>query len=85
MYIVPKPIEVKALQNYDLYIKFDDGKEKIYNVKHLVENIPFYCRLKEKEYFENVKIDGNTITWTQGEDIAPENLYYDSVSFVEYK
>lgn len=80
MYIVPKPIEVKALQNYDLYIKFEDGKEKIYNVKHLVEKIPFYNKLKNKEYFENVKVDGNTIVWEQGEDIAPENLYYDSVA-----
>ncbi len=79
MYIVPKPIEVKALQNYDLYIKFEDGKEKIYNVKHLAEKIPFYSKLKNKEYFENVKVDGNTIVWEQGEDIAPENLYYDSV------
>lgn len=80
MYIVPKPIEVKALQNYDLYIKFEDGKEKIYNVKHLVEKIPFYRKLKDKEYFKNVKVDGNTIMWEQGEDIAPENLYYDSIA-----
>lgn len=80
MYIVPKPIEVKALQNFDLYIKFEDGKEKIYNVQHLVENISFYKNLKDRKYFENVKIDGNTIVWAQGEDIAPENLYYDSIS-----
>ena len=80
MYIVPKPVEVKALENYDLYIKFEDGKEKIYNVKHLIEKFPFYNKLKDKEYFKNVKIDGNTVVWIQGEDIAPENLYNDSVS-----
>ena len=80
MYIVPKPVEVKALENYDLYIKFEDGKEKIYNVKHLIEKIPFYSKLKDRKYFENVKINGNTVVWMQGEDIAPENLYNDSVS-----
>ena len=80
MYIVPKPIEVRALENYDLYIKFEDGKEKIYNVKHLVEKIPFYNNLKNKEYFQNVKIDRDTVVWEQGEDIAPENLYNDSIS-----
>lgn len=80
MYIVPRPIEVKALQNYDLYIKFEDGKEKIYNVRHLVEKFPFYSNLKNKDYFENVRVDGNTVVWEQGEDIAPENLYYDSVA-----
>lgn len=79
MYIVPKPVEVKALQDYNLYIKFEDGKEKIYNVKHLIDNIPFYHNLKDKAYFENVKVEGNTIVWKQAEDIAPENLYYDSI------
>ena len=80
MYIVPKPIEVKALQNYDLYIKFEDGKEKIYNVKHLIETIPFYSKLKNEEYFKKVKTEGNTVVWLNGEDISPENLYYDSIS-----
>ena len=32
------------------------------------------------EYFKNVKVEGNTIVWEQGEDIAPEILYYDSVA-----
>ena len=80
MYIVPKPIEVKSLKNYDLYIKFEDGKEKIYNVKHLVEKFSFYSKLKDIEYFKNVRIDSNTVVWAEGEDIAPENLYYDSIS-----
>lgn len=80
MYIVPKPIKVKALENYDLYIKFEDGKEKIYNVKNLIEKFSFYKNLKDKNYFKCVKIEGNTIVWKNGEDIAPENLYYDSVS-----
>lgn len=80
MYIVPKPIEVKALENYDLYIKFEDGKEKIYNVKHLIEKFSFYKNLKDVNYFKCVKVNGNTIVWKNGEDIAPENLYYDSIS-----
>ena len=40
----------------------------------------FYEKLKDKKYFRNVKIAGNTIEWQNGEDIAPENLYYDSIS-----
>lgn len=79
MYIVPKPIEVKALENYNLYIKFEDGKEKIYNVKHLIEKFSFYENLKDVNYFKCVRIFENTIVWKNGEDIAPENLYYDSV------
>ena len=29
MYIVPEPIEVKAIEKYKLYIKFKNGEEKI--------------------------------------------------------
>ena len=79
MYIVPKPIDVRALKNYDLYIKFEDGKEKIYNVKHLIEKFSFYENLKDVNYFKCVRIFRNTVVWKNGEDIAPEDLYYDSV------
>ena len=39
----------------------------------------FYQKLKYRKYFERVKVSGNTIEQENGEDVAPENLYYDSV------
>ena len=43
-------------------------------------NEKFYAKLKDYEYFKDVKISktGITIEWKNGEDIAPENLYYNS-------
>ena len=78
-YIVPDIIEVKALDNYKLYIKFENGEEKIYDMWDKL-NRKLYKRLKDYVYFKNVKIckTGITIEWENGEDIAPENLYYDS-------
>ena len=79
MYIVPEPIEVKAIEKYKLYIKFKNGEEKILDMGQDI-NEKFYKNLKDYEYFKNVKISetGITVEWQNGEDIAPENLYYNS-------
>ena len=79
MYIVPNPIEVRAIEKYKIYIKFKNGEEKILDMKEMLDK-KYYQKLKDYEYFKNVKITktGITIEWEDGEDIAPENLYYDS-------
>lgn len=85
MYIVPNIIEVKPLENYCVYLKFENGEEKLYNVKKEINSIKFYEKLKDKIYFNNVITMGDTIVWENGEDIAPENLYYESITLDEYK
>ena len=79
MYIVPNPIEVKAMDDYKIYIKFQNGEEKIFDMKDKI-NKKYYQKLKDYKYFSNVRISqtGITIEWKDGEDVAPENLYYDS-------
>ena len=81
MYIVPDPIEVKVIEKYKLYIKFENGEEKILDMEEDIKE-KFYNMLKDYEYFKNVKISqtGITIEWEKGEDISPENLYYNSKS-----
>ena len=74
MYIVPNPIEVKVIENYKLRIKFKNGEQRIFDMEKYI-NEKFYKKLKDKKYFKNVKIAGNTIEWQDGEDVAPENLY----------
>ncbi|MCI8759826.1 MAG: DUF2442 domain-containing protein [Clostridia bacterium] len=80
MYIVPKPIEIKVLENYKIWLKFEDGEEKTFDMEKYIHK-KFYHKLKDRKYFENVKVVENTIQWKDGEDVAPENLYYDSVKF----
>lgn len=80
MYIVPNPIEVRVLEKYKLYIKFKNGEKKIFDMENQLEK-SYYKNLNNYEYFKNVKISktGITIEWKNGEDISPENLYYDSI------
>ena len=82
--VEPRPMEVKALDNYLIYIKFKNGEEKIYDMKDNLK-FKFYKKLKDINNFKNVYISGINIEWKTGEDIAPENLYYDSIPINEFK
>lgn len=77
--MTPDIIKVKALEKFYIYLKFKNGEEKIYDMKETVEKIKYFSKLKDREYFKNVKPRGDTVEWENGEDIAPENLYYESI------
>lgn len=79
MEITPDIVEVKALEQYQIYLKFSNGEEKIYDMKESIEKIKYFNKLKNRKYFENVKLRGDTVEWENGEDVAPENLYYESI------
>jgi len=83
-YITPDILEVKALEDYLLYIVFDTNEIKIYDMKNLINTIDFYKKLKDKDYFKQVKPMGETVVWNNGEDVCPENLYKDSINISEY-
>lgn len=80
----PRPLEVKALKNYLIYIRFENGEEKIYDMKKELE-YTFYKELKDIVKFKRIKISGINVEWESGEDIAPENLYNKSKSINCYK
>ena len=72
------PIEVKALEDFLLYIKFQNGEEKIYDMKEMLK-FNYYNNLRDKENFKTVKVYGITLKWSTGEDIAPEKIYFNSI------
>lgn len=78
----PTPKDVIAIDDYKLIITFNNGEKRIYDMKENLK-FKFYEKLKNKEVFKNVKIDGINIQWITGEDIAPEELYYGSIPIKE--
>lgn len=77
------PIEVKALDDYLLYIKFQNGEEKIYDMKEMLK-FDYYKNLRNREIFKTVCVSGITLRWSTGEDIAPEKIYFNSVPLEEF-
>ena len=84
-YETPDIIGVKALDNYLIYLMYETKEEKIYDMKKLINETTFYKNLLNKQYFKSVKIRGDSLEWKDGEDVAPESLYYDSIYLKEWK
>lgn len=78
-YITPDIVKVKVLEDYKLYLMFKTGEEKIFDMSELIRNHKMYSKLSNKEYFEKVKVRKDTIEWDNGEDVAPEELYHNSI------
>ena len=79
MYITPKLLDVKVLEDYKIELFYETGEVKIYDMTELLNTCKFYEKLKDKEKFRKISIVGLSIQWEDGEDIAPELLYNDSI------
>jgi len=69
-----KPIEVKALKNFQLFVKFNDGVEGVVDLNHLKSGEAFKS-WDEPGNFEKVYIDGPGIAWSDELDIDALNVY----------
>jgi len=70
-------IDAKYLQDYEIWLKFDNGFEKIVDLKDTIfnEHRKIFELLRKKEYFKNFTIKYNTIVWPNEADFAPEFLF----------
>ncbi|MEH2166701.1 MAG: DUF2442 domain-containing protein [Nostoc sp.] len=70
-------IEVIPHDNYQLYLKFEDGKEGIVDINQLIEFTGIFELLKDFNYFKTVKLNAEwgTIYWDNGADLDPDVLY----------
>lgn len=58
-----------------LELTFSDGIKAPIDYSDWIEKYPFFSPLKDAEYFKNFSLDGWTVVWPNGADIAPETLH----------
>lgn len=75
----PKLLEVKALADYQLLLKYETGECKIFNVLPYITG-EWFGKLKDISLFNTVHISGPSIEWAGGQDISPHELYDDSIT-----
>ena len=74
----PKVVFVKALENRQLWLVYDNGYQGIVNLRPILAlDGPIFKGIKDNDIlFSNVGIDTfGSICWPDGADIAPEWLY----------
>lgn len=70
--------DVKAVEyRHDCiyHITFDDGLEGEVDLAEYVGRGPVFEALRDPAYFMQARVEGGTIAWPNGADIAPETLY----------
>ena len=75
-------IEVKPLENYELLLVFENKEKRIKDMKPYLEKGVFK-KLKDKEFFKNVKVLDGAISWKDNIEMCADSLYMSSkpVSF----
>jgi hypothetical protein len=74
----PRVKAVKARDNYKLEITFSNGEVGVYDCSPLL-NFGVFTELKDKIYFQQVRVVSGTVVWPHEQDICPDTLYVDSV------
>ncbi|MCX6352971.1 MAG: DUF2442 domain-containing protein [Bacteroidetes bacterium] len=74
--IAPKVTQVKALDNYLLWVEFADGKQGKIDLSNL-KGKGVFAYWDDYEKFKNVYIDSETmaIAWSEELDICPTTIY----------
>ena len=73
-----KVVEVKALPDHMLWLRFNTGEEKVFDFKPLLTD-PAFAPLDDPEIFNDVSLDHGVTIWNNGDiDIAPSYLYNSS-------
>ena len=74
MTYLPEVNRAKRVSGFVIAMRFNDGTEKHVDISQLFKG-PVFKPLKDPKFFAKFFVEGGTLAWPNGVDIAPETLY----------
>lgn len=74
MKFLPNVVYAEHRGGHRLYVLFNDGSENTIDFARWLDG-PVFEPLRDVDFFKRVFVDGGTVVWPNGADIAPETLY----------
>jgi len=74
MNTMPCVIRAEYRGGYRIRLTFNDDQQKTIDFREWLDG-PVFEPLRDVNYFSKFFLDGGTVAWPNGADIAPETLY----------
>src|SRR2546423_12646919 len=74
MSYLPEINKAKRVNGFIIAMRFNDGTEKHIDISQWFKG-PVFKALKDPKFFAKFFVEGGTLAWPNGVDIAPEALY----------
>ena len=74
MTLLPSVVRAEYRGGFRIHLMFNDTTEGTVDFQPWLDG-PVFESLKSVDYFKRFFIDGGTVAWPNGADIAPETLY----------
>ena len=65
----------RHVRDYVLRLEFDDGLAGDVDLAPYLQRGPVFAPLADPAFFHRFTLEGGTLAWPNGADIAPERLY----------
>ena len=69
--------EAKYIKDYKISITFENNESGVIDLEEVIlqDKRPIFQELKDKAKFGKIKVDIDTVVWSNGLDLAPEFLH----------